>query len=109
MPLKPRKTCRGPNAASSFTQSAMATTRSGLVCVTLAPVAGRSTGTNIRAIFFDQAGRHGYGVVHFTLNRGGAPRHALRGECGRRRLPVLVAAPGVKGDRCMMHAHTLVY
>src|SRR5271166_5876376 len=37
MPLKPQKTCRSSNAASSYGQSAMAAARFGLVCVTLAP------------------------------------------------------------------------
>src|SRR5208283_1028210 len=37
MPLKPQKTCRSSNAASSFALSTMAAARSWLVCVTLAP------------------------------------------------------------------------
>jgi Histidine kinase-, DNA gyrase B-, and HSP90-like ATPase len=54
--------------------------------------------------------REGMGIGLFIARSIVVARwHALGGECGGRRRPVLVATPGVKGDRHMTLAHVLVY
>src|SRR5215469_9871345 len=102
MPLKPRKTCRGSNAASSFTQR-VATARFGLVCVTLAPGCRQKPRSPYSSSFFRLNGRAW--VWGYSFHAQSLWRFAAR--FGRRMRKA--AAPGVKGDRCMMHAQRLVY
>src|SRR5258707_11036405 len=87
----------------------MATARSGRVCVTLAPGCRQICRSGSSTDFFRLSGRawgSGCSLRGQSLSR---TAHALGGECGGRRRAVLVATPGVKGERRMTLAHALVY